>query len=396
MINEITIATRYLFSRKRKHLISFMGFVSILGVAVGVASLIIVLAVMNGFGSELEKRIIGQSPYIIIEKQNGVEPQEYEQLIENIDSLKDVKGSYPFIWGQGVLKFSSRAQGVMVRSVDMNNSTDISKLKTHIYAGELTLDKHNIVIGNELSMALGAFIGDELELMTSVVARPKRFKISGIFKSGMYEYDLNLAYVDLETASSVFGTQARANGIGVELNDTASAVDVKRELKGVLPVSYVVRTWMDLNQNLFSALRLEKLAMFIILTLIVIVAALNIISTLTVMVTEKRKDIGILKAIGATRNRIMLIFSFQGIIIGALGVTLGAIMGIGLAWLLDKFRFPILPENIYYGINYLPVKIGMADSASIIIAALFISFMASIYPAYQAARLDPVDALRYE
>ena len=318
---EIIIALRYLFSKKRKHFISLMGFVSILGIAVGVASLIIVLAVMNGFGSELEKRIIGQSPYIMIEKQNGIVPERYKELIEKIDGLTDVKGSYPFIWGQGVLKFRTRTQGVMVRSVDLNNPTDISKIRAHIYTGELKLDKENIIIGNELSIALGAFIGDELELMTSVVARPKKFKVSGIFNSGMYEYDLNLAYVNLETASTLFGTERRANGIGVELNNTGSAVAVKKKLKAILPVSYSVRTWMDLNQNLFSALRLEKLAMFVILTLIVIVAALNIISTLTVMVTEKRKDIGILKAIGATRKRIMVIFSFQGIIIGVFGVT---------------------------------------------------------------------------
>jgi len=393
---EIAIASRYLFSKKRKHIISFMGLVSILGVAVGVASLIIVIAVMNGFGSELEKRIIGQSPYIIIEKQNGIVPEQYKQLIEKIDNLTDVKGSYPFIWGQGVLKSRARAQGVMVRSVDVNNPTDVSKVKAHIYTGALKLDKESIVIGNELSITLGAFIGDELELMTSVVARPKKFKVSGIFNSGMYEYDLNLAYVDLETASSIFGTDTRANGIGVEINGTSNAVGVKKKIKALLPVSYSIRTWMDLNRNLFSALRLEKLAMFIILTLIVIVAALNIISTLTVMVTEKRKDIGILKAIGATRKMIMMIFSFQGIIIGAFGVTIGATAGIGLSLLLDKFRFPILPESIYYGINYLPIKIGVADSVSIIIAALLISFVASIYPAYQAARLDPVDALRYE
>ncbi len=393
---EITIALRYLFSKKRKHLISFMGFVSILGITVGVASLIIVLAVMNGFGNELEKRIIGQSPYIMIGKQDGIAPEQYKQLIEKIDGLADVKGSYPFIWGQGVLKFRTRAQGVMVRSVDLNNSTDISKIRAHIYTGSVKLGKEDIIIGNELSITLGAFIGDELELITSVVARPKKFKVSGIFNSGMYEYDLNLAYVNLETASAIFGTETRANGIGVELNDSGIAVVVKEKLKEMLPVSYSVRTWMDLNRNLFSALRLEKLAMFIILTLIVIVAALNIVSTLTVMVTEKRKDIGILKAIGTTRNRIMVIFSFQGIIIGLIGVISGAMVGIGLSLLLDKFRFSILPKNIYYGINYLPIKIDIADSVSIVIVAFLISFIASIYPAYQAARLDPVDALRYE
>ncbi len=375
---EITVALRYLFSRKRKRLVSFMGFVSILGVAVGVACLILVIAVMNGFGNELEKRIIGQNPYMIIESYDGVSSKECRMLIEKSGALKHVKGSYPFIWGQGVLNLDARSQGVMIRSVDMKNITDTSKLKEHIYAGDLDLDKGSILIGSELSMALGAFVGDELNLLTSVVARPKRFKVSGIFKSGMYEYDLNLAYISLESASEVFGTGMKVTGIGVEIDNAKYGSFVKTGLKNILPPGYRVRTWMDLNQNLFSALRLEKIAMFVILTLIVIVAALNIISTLAVMVTEKRRDIGILKAVGATRKTITAIFSIQGTIIGLIGVITGAVLGIGLSFLLDKFRFPILPESVYYGINYLPVKIGVIDSAVIIVAALFISFLGCI------------------
>lgn len=393
---EAAIALRYLFSRKRKHLVSFMGFVSITGVAIGVACLILVIAVMNGFGNELEKRIIGQNPYIIIDRCDGITPEDCSRLIEKIDNLRHVKGSYPFIHGQGILNYREKPHGVMVRSVDTGNSTDAAKLKAHMYAGGEEPGKDGIVIGNELSLSLGAFVGDEIELMTSVVSRPRKFRVTGIFNSGMYEYDLNLAYVNFEAASDIFGTERRANGIGIELDNAKSAFSVKKRLKDILGPSYYVRTWLDLNKSFFSALKLEKATMFVILTLIVIVAALNIISTLTVMVTEKRRDIGILKAIGSTRKGIMAIFSFQGVVIGLIGVTIGAILGIGLSLFLDRFRFPILPESVYYGINYLPVKIRAMDSALIILAALAISFLASVYPAYQASRLNPADALRYE
>jgi lipoprotein-releasing system permease protein len=390
------IATRYILSRKRKRLVSFMSFVSIVGIGAGVACLITVIAVMNGFSSELEKRIIGQGPHIIIEQQDGVSRKEYQSNIGRISGIEHIKGVYPFIWGQGVLDFRSRTRGVALRSIDLDSPTDTDKITRYLYAGTLATEGNTLVIGKELSSVLGAFIGDEIDVITSFASRPKRFKVMGIFHSGMYEYDLNLAYINLDKASEIFGMAGSFNGIGVELNNPSKAPIVKRQLLDILENNFYARTWMELNQNLFSALKLEKFAMFIILTLIVIVAALNIISMLTVMITDKRKDIGILKAIGATRIMVMGIFSLQGFIIGIFGAALGAIIGTGLVFILDKWRFPILPENIYYGINYLPVKISVYDSAAVLVAALIISLLASAYPAYQASRLEPVDALRYE
>ena len=392
---ELMISLRYLFSKKRKGFVSFMSFVSILGIAVGVACLITVLGVMNGFGDELQKRIIGSNPHLVIEKENGINSGDYKTISEKIGKIKHVKGSYPFIWGQGVLRFRSKAQGVVIRSMDTSNITDLSKLKCHMQTGEIKLDKNSIILGRELSSALGAFTGDKIFLNTSS-NKPERFEVTGIFASGMYEYDLNLAYVNLADCAGLFGMEERIGGIGVDIDNINNAGYVKDKLKGELLPSYYIRTWMDMNRNLFSALKLEKWAMFVILTLIVIVAALNIVSALTVMVTQRAKDIGILKAIGATRKIIMAIFSLQGFIIGALGASLGAFSGMGLSLIIRKYRFPILPEDIYYGINYLPVKIDIADSFIIVASALAISFIASIYPAYQASRLNPADALRYE
>jgi len=393
---EFKIALRYLFSKKRKGFMSFMSLISMLGVAVGVACLITVLAVMNGFGHELQKRIIGSNPHLIIEKENGIDRDEYKVLSQDLKKTRHVEGVYPFVWGQGVLRFRSRAQGVVIRSVDLDNDTDKSKLFAHMETGEIDLKRNYIILGNELAITLGAFLGDEIQVITPASNRPVPFRVSGIFTSGMYEYDLNMAYVKLDDASLLFNMGNSIGGIGIDIDNIENATSVKESLRGVLKTSFYVRTWQDLNRNLFAALKLEKWAMFVILTLIVIVAALNIVSTLSVMVTQKAKDIGILKAIGSTKKVLLAIFSLQGLLIGFLGVAVGGASGIGLTLLLDRYRFPILPESIYYGLNYLPIKIDIMDSIIVGIAAVLISFLASIYPAYQASRLNPVDALRYE
>lgn len=370
-----------------------MSLISVLAVTVGVAALITVLSVMNGFGYELQKRIIGSNPHIVIEKEGGID--DYGLVSDRISRIEHVKGCYPYIWGQGVLRYRSRARGVVIRSVDLKSAIDASKLTVHIQQGDIKLESDGIILGSELSAVLGAFLGDELDIITPSSNRIKRFKVEGIFNSGYYEYDLNLAYVSLDSASRLFGMGGLVGGIGIDIDDVKNADSVKHTLEEILP-DYYIRTWMDMNRNLFSALKLEKFAMFVILTLIVIVAAFNIISTLTVMVTEKAKDIGILKAIGATRAAIMAIFSLQGLIIGLIGVIFGAAGGMGLSLLLKKYHFAILPGDIYYGINYLPVKMSAIDYLVITGAALLISFIASIYPAYQASRLHPVEALRYE
>lgn len=389
---QIILAFRYLFSKKSS-LSSFISGISVLGIAVGVAALIVVLAVMTGFREELQNKIIGSNPHIIVEMDGGV--VDYGLLCSKIDSIEGVNGSYPFIWGQAVLKIRSNARGVVVRSIDISNSTDKEKLYKQITEGEFAEGIDNVIVGNELSSSLGIFPGDEIELITSSCRKGKKFIVSSIFSSGMYEYDLNQIYVPTNAASELFDMQGVVGGIGVELNDIDDAEVVKNRIELVLPQSFYVRTWLDMNRNYFAALKLEKLAMFIVLALIIVVAALNIISSLSIMVTEKTRDIGILKAIGADSGLIKGIFTFQGFIIGLFGIAIGAFMGLGVSFLQKRYNIITLPKDIYY-ISTLPLKVNLTDSLIIIITGLLVSTAASFYPAFKASRLSAVEALRYE
>jgi lipoprotein-releasing system permease protein len=277
----------------------------------------------------------------------------------------------------------------------MKNKASMSKVSEHIEAGTLELEEDSIILGKELSISLGAFTGDYVRITTPGLKKARSLKVAAISNSGMYEYDLNVAYVRLDTAQEIFGMGDSVSGIGIDTDNIYKAAGIKDHLSGILSPSCYIRTWMDLNKNLFSALKLEKWAMFVILTLIVIVAALNIISTLSVMVTQKAKDIGILKAIGATRRSIAILFAMLGSIIGLVGITAGVFLGAGISFLIKRYNFIQLPKDIYY-ISSLPVRLDITDSVIIAVSALAISLIASLYPAIQASRLQPADTLRYE
>jgi len=409
---ELFIAFRYIFGKRREKFISVVTLISILGVAVGVAALIATLAVMSGFDNELKARIIGSNPHIFLEKELGIE--DAEDLSGKINDIEGVKGSFPYIWNQGIIEFRGRARGIVLRSVDTKNEIDSSKLLPFLVSVAVNrkieegpekfkefpgLSPRNfeeipegLIIGSELASALGVDITDEVALITPDLRRPHNMKITGIFKSGMYDYDANVVYAGLGNLLTIFGAKT-VSGIGIDCISLANCKKVKEKLQENLGRGFFVSTWAERNKNLFSAIKLEKLAMFVILTLIVIVACFSIIGVLVMTVMEKGRDIGILKAIGVSRKGILTIFSMQGFVIGVTGVIFGLLGGLGVSFLLKEFVK--LPPEVYY-IDRIPIKFHVFDSIVIIIAALVISLLATMYPAYQASKLEPIEALRYE
>lgn len=389
---EFFIALRYIFGKRKEQFISVITLISILGVAVGVAALIATLAVMSGFDSELKARIIGSNPHIFIEKELGV--RNVNDLSRQINDIEGVKGSFPYIHSQGIIEFRNRARGVVLKSVDTDNEIDASKLLPYLKSIATNMEiEQGLIIGSELASALGVYITDEVTLITPASRRPIRMRITGIFKSGMYDYDANVIYAGLDNLSTIFASSKTVSGIGVDCILLADSAKVKEMIQKKLGRYFIVTTWAERNKNLFSAIKLEKLAMFVILTLIVIVACFSIIGVLVMTVMEKAKDIGILKAIGASKKGIITIFSMQGFMIGTTGVIFGLLSGLGVSFLLK--RFVRLPPEVYY-IDRIPIKFNILDSAIIVIAALAISLLATMYPAYQASRLQPIEALRYE
>jgi len=388
------VAWRYFRTRRRDKFISVISVISVLGVAVGVAALITVLAVMSGFDRELKARIIGTTPHIIIEGHGGITCPD--AFLENtLSANEQVTGFSPFVRGQVIVRKGELFSGVILNGIDEDTERSVTDIRRYIKTPARALGVTGVFVGSELAGELKLKTGDTVALVSAVSSEPRDFKVEGIFHTGLYNFDLSNVFVGLDAAREMFGAGRMATGMAVRIRDELKAPGVKRELAGQLGFPYFIRSWMDLNSNLFGALKLEKITMFVILTLIVIVACFNIASALIVRVVEKTGDIGILKAIGSSGGDIGAIFRLEGFFIGAIGTALGVGLGVLISWAQKAYNIVRLPRDIYY-IDALPVYINWQDSLIIAVSAIFLSLAATVYPSRQAARLEIADALRYE
>jgi len=407
---EFFIGSRYLRTKQKQAFISLITVLSIAGVTVGVMALIVVIAVMTGFEYDLKSRILGVESHIVIMRHNGPF-SDYRNILEHVENTDGVEAATPFINSQVILRSSLSLSGAVLRGIDPDSADRVIKnldkvslknLKETDQRKSTSIAMPSIILGKELAKNLGVMQGDPVHLISprgmispiGHIPTMKRFKVAGLFESGMYEYDRSLAYIHIKDAQKILRMGDSVNGIEVRVNDIYNARNIAGRIVKELGFQYWARDWMQMNQNLFSALKLEKTVMFIILALIVLVAAFNIASTLIMMVMEKTKDIAILKAMGATNKSIRKIFVFKGIVIGSIGTILGVCLGFILCTVLKYYQFIELPGDVYY-ITTLPVKLELLDVVIIASAAMAISFLATLYPARQASKLDPVEAIRY-
>jgi lipoprotein-releasing system permease protein len=407
---ELFVSLRYLLAKRRQAFISLITIISVAGVAVGVMALIVVLAVMNGFQQDLRDRILGVTSHAVIGHFQG-NFSDYRQVVTEVEQEDGVAAATPFVLTQVMMSSGRSVAGAILRGVDPETAGRVTRLEQNLQSGSLQTalalsedqSAPGIVLGVELAARLGVQKGDYVTLISPTgrltpvgrVPKSRLFRVTGLFKSGMYEYDNSLAYVHLSEAQKLLGIGETVTGVEVRVRDIYEAGSIAERLQKRLGYPFWVRDWMQMNHNLFSALKLEKVVMFIILTLIILVAAFNIVSSLIMMVMEKTKDIAILKAMGATTTHIRRIFVYEGLLIGVVGTTLGLMGGFVLCGLLKRYQFIELPRDVYY-ISTLPVRMEALDVILIACAAIAICFLATFYPSRQAAKLQPAEALRYE
>ena len=408
MFFELFLGMRYLKAKRKQAFISMITVISILGVMVGVMALVVVLSVMNGFSEDLMSKILGVNSHLLVLSHKGAF-KDYKNIAARIDMIDGVVATSPYIYSQVMVNKSGNISGSILRGIEPGTVGNVIGIERMIKEGSLASLMGNldgfpaIIIGRELSRQLGAFPGDILTMvapegkLTPLGRAPntQKYKVTAIFDSGMYEYDASMVFVSVKEAQALLGIGDRVTGLDVKVKDIYKSGRIGKEIQKELGHPYWTKDWQEMNRNLFSALKLEKFAMFVILTMIVLVGALNIISTLVMVVMEKTRDVAILRAMGASAKSIMSIFMFQGLLVGVVGTLAGLVSGLGICHLLAKYKFINLPSDVYY-ISKLPVLVEFWDVCFVILSALVISFVATIYPSWHASKLNPVEAIRYE
>ena len=422
---EMLVGLRYLRAKRRQRTISLNTFISITGITLGVAALIGTLGIMTGFKEDLQTKILGTTAHVIVQERGTNDMKGYADLVQQIEAIPDVVAAAPFIFKQVLVTSKTAVQGIILRGIQPSQETQVTDLQANMKFGDLadlthplnpptplhsgqddptpsaSSNRPGIILGKELAFRLGVFIGDTINVvspvgpMTSLTMTPKirPYTVVGVFESGMFEYDSSLSYISLEEAQKFFNLGETVTGIQVKVKDVFLAQEIAHRLEATLGTTFMARDWMQLNRNLFSALKLEKTMMFLLLVLITLVASFNIVGTLTMIVNEKQREIAILKAMGATPGAIMRIFMLNGLVIGIVGTGIGVPLGYTFLWLIQNYW--TFDASVYY-ISRIPVHILPLDVLLVATSAVLISFAATFYPSWQAAKLDPVSALRYE
>lgn len=417
---ELFIGLRYLKAKRKSTFISIITFISTAGVTLGVMALIVVLAVMTGFEADLKEKILGTNAHIVVIR-SGTPMENYLPVMEKLKGFKGVEAATPFIYNQVMLSSGKNVSGVVLRGIDIATDRQVTRLSKSVVEGSLDQLEPDmtaganplpgLLVGKELAKHLNLFLGDKVNVISpmgnitplGMMPRMKPFKVVGIFNTGMFEYDSTLAYVSLGQAQSFFDLGDTVTGIQLKVADVYHTGELSRTINREMGSGFYARDWMQMNKNILFALKTEKIVMFIILTLIVLVAAFGIASTLFMVVMEKTRDIAILKSMGATGSSIMKIFVLEGLIIGIIGTILGVASGLLVALNLEPIINVIqritgqnfFSKDIYY-LDHFPSLVVRSDVILISVTAILISFLATLYPAWQASRMLPAEALRYE
>lgn len=423
MSYELFIGLRYLKAKRKSTFISIITFISTAGVALGVMALIIVLAVMTGFEEDLKEKILGTNAHVVVLKSSGA-MEDYPAVMERLNGMKGVEAVTPFVYSQVMLSTGSNVSGVVLRGIDVETDPRVTNLHRSLVEGKLgdlvrsplpsasqEAPRPGIIIGKELARSLNIYTGDTINVISplgtitplGMVPKMKQFRVVGLFNTGMFEYDSTIAYVGLAEAQEFLSLGSAATGIQLRVKDVYRTGELVQQINRELGFPFHARDWMQMNKNILFALKTEKMVMFIILTLIVLVAAFGIASTLFMVVLEKTKDIAILKSMGATGRSIMKIFVLEGLIIGIAGTVIGVISGLLVAYnlqpIVDSVQkvtgFELFSKDVYY-LDHFPSQVVLSDVVLISVTAVLISLVATLYPSWQASRLPPAEALRYE